>query len=97
MIDIYIEFISLIVGIIGLLYIFRSMRIIDHKLFYAWRFIFIAYIFFILGKIIRILEYAKIIDTTGYKAIPGLLFIVSATIGMIYFNKEIMKLLIRKK
>ena len=97
MIDIYIEIISLIIGIIGLLYVFGIMEVVDHKLYYGWRLIFIAYIFFILGKIIRILEYAKILDATNYRAIPGLLFIISATIGIIYFNRKIMKILIKKR
>ena len=89
----YIEVLSLLCGIIGLLYIYGTMNLVNQRMRYGWRFIFIAYIFFIIAKGMRAIEYTKMIDFTIYKTIPGLLFIIFSTIGVIYFSKETMHIL----
>lgn len=95
--DIFIEIISLIIGLIGLFYIFMGTKLVNHKLYFATRLIVWSYIFFILGKLIRILDYSGFIDATYYKAIPGVLFIICLTIAMWYLNKEFNFIIHHKK
>ena len=96
-IGIYIEFISLILGIVGLIYIFGVMKLVDHNMYKGWNLILLAYIFFILAKLSRVLEYADVIDFRGYNGILGVLFIIFATMGIIYFNKETLRVLERRR
>jgi|SRR3989344_6973113 len=96
-IDFYVEIVSLVFGLLGLIYVFGGIKLADHKLYIGWRLIFVAYIFFILDRLGRLLEYANILNLTDYKSISGALFIVFATLGVIYFNKEITRVLKRKK
>ncbi|MBS3134782.1 hypothetical protein J4406_00190, partial [Candidatus Woesearchaeota archaeon] len=65
-------------------------------LYFAGRLFLWSYIFFILGKLIRILDYSNVIDATYYRAIPGALFIICLTIAMWYLNKEF-NLIVRRK
>ena len=94
--DIFIEIISLIIGLIGIFYVFMGTKLVDHKLYFAGRLFLWSYIFFILGKLIRILDYSNFIDSTYYRAIPGALFIICLTIAMWYLNKEFNKMVIHR-
>ena len=96
-IEIYLETLSLVLGLIGLIYVFGVMRTVNHTLYKGWNLILLAYIFFILAKLGRILEYANIVNLGWYKGIPSIFFIIFATLGVIYFSKETMKILIRKR
>ena len=87
--EVIIEFISLIIGLIAIIYIFGNIKLVDRGFDKIWKWIFLAFILFILGKVIRILDLIDIIDASSYKSVSGLLFIVVLAIGIIKFNKEI--------
>jgi hypothetical protein len=95
--DISVEIISLIVGLIGILYITLSTKLVDHKLYYAGRLILLSYIIFILLQLIKLLGYLGMMDVTYYKSIGELLFIVFLTLAIIYLNKEFKYVLHHKR
>ena len=87
--EIYIELLNLLIAIVCIFFIFGTIKLVDHKLYYSWRLIFLGYIFFILGGIIRILDISEIISATYYKNIGWLLFLTFMALGIIKFNKEL--------
>jgi len=87
--DIYTEFLFLLIALIGIFFIFGTIKLADHKLYYSWRLIFLAYILFVLGEIIKILDISGFINAAYYKNIGYVLFLIFITLGIIKFNREI--------
>ena len=86
--DVSVEILSLIIGLMGIFYLLMGIKLIDHKIYYAARLFLWVFIFLILGKLIGILDILGVINATYYKAIPGLLSVISLALAMWYLNKE---------
>lgn len=95
--NIFAELIILLIALIGIIYIYGCMKLVDHRLYYGWRFIFWAYILFILCKLVSILCYTKFPNIGDYALIGEILFIILLTIAMISFNKELRSVVNHKK
>ena len=93
--NIFAELIILLISLIGIIYIYGCMKLVDHKLYYGWRFVFWAYILFILVRLIKIFGYNKNI---GYYVLIGeIFFILLLTIAMVTFNKELRNVVNHKR
>ena len=93
--NIFAELIILLISLIGIIYIYGCMKLVDHKLYYGWRFVFWAYILFILVRLIKIFGYNKNI---GYYVLIGeIFFILLLTIAMVTFNRELRNVVNHKR
>ena len=93
--NIFGELIILLITLVGVVYIYGCIKLVDHKLYYGWRFVFWAYILFILVRLIKIFGYNK---NVGYYVLIGeILFIILLTIAMVTFNRELRSVINHKK
>lgn len=95
--NIFVELIILLIALVGITYIYGCIKLVDHKLYYGWRFIFWAYILFILIRLIKIFGYTKLPNIGDYALIGEIIFIILLTMAMITFNKELRSVVDHRK
>ena len=95
--NIFAELVILLITLIGVIYIYGCIKLVDHKLYYGWRFVFWAYILFILVKLIKIFGYTRTADIGYYTSIGEILFILLLTIAMVTFNRELRNVVNHRK
>jgi len=88
-IRIYLEFLSIIIALISMFYLIGIGKIVDHRLIRIAHFITLAYVLFIAGKTIRILNLAGIIENELYAPLFGVFFIIILLLPIRLLYKEL--------
>ena len=89
-IDIYLEIISFIVGIVALYYTADSLHRLGDKLFKTWKLFFISFVIFLFAEIFRILAiYFEISNEDAIKIAFRLVTTSLIALALFEFNRSI--------